>query len=62
MKSIKSYNIDGNSYFYITDFDNNKYSVSIKVNKNILPFIEVDDTVKIKYIDDVEIKEIVEIK
>lgn len=62
VKSIKSYNIDGNSYFYITDSDNNKYSVSIKVNKNILPFIEVDDTVKIKYIDDVEIKEIVEIK
>jgi len=62
VKLIKSYNIDGNSYFYITDSDNNKYSVSIKVNKNILPFIEVDDTVKIKYIDDVEIKEIVEIK
>ena len=39
VNTIKEVIIDGNTYYYITDTENNKYKVSIKVNKDILPFI-----------------------
>lgn len=49
VKSITSANIDGNTYYYITDTNDKKYKVSIKTNKDILPFIKVNDNIKIKY-------------
>ncbi len=50
IKSIKEALIDGNTYYFIIDADNNKYKVSIKVNENILPFVNVKDSVKVKYV------------
>ena len=49
IKSIKEVIIDGNSYYYIEDYDNNKYKVSIKTNKDLLPFISINDKVTINY-------------
>lgn len=60
--SIVQTNIEGTSYYYIKDRDNNKYSVSIKVNKNLLPFLEIGDKVIVKYVTKSEIKEIQEIE
>ena len=46
---IKDVTIDGNTYYYITDENDNKYRVSIKVNSNKLPFIKVGSELKISY-------------
>jgi len=62
IKSISSFIVDGNSIFYITDIDNQKYSISIKVNEDILPFIKVGDIIKISYIKEEDVIEIVELK
>ena len=58
IKSISSYVIDGVTYFYIIDTDNQKYKVSIKLSDN-LPFKKVGDTIEISYITE---KEIIDIK
>lgn len=55
IKQIKETIIDGNTYYYITDLDNQKYEISIKVNKKILPFISVDDKLKVQYINDSDV-------
>ena len=62
IQSIATTIIDGNTYYYIEDEDNKKYKVSIKVNKNILPFIKEGDTVTIKYNKEAEVITIKEIK
>ncbi len=49
IKTIKEVIIDGNTYYYIVSDDNQKYKVSIKTNKNLLPFISVGDKVKVSY-------------
>ena len=49
IKEINTSIIDGNTYYYIIDTDDQKYKASIKVNKNKLPFIKVDDKIKITY-------------
>ncbi len=49
IKYISSAVIDNNSYYYIKDEDDNSYSVSIKVAKNILPFVKVGDKLTITY-------------
>ena len=49
IKSISTAIIDGNTYYYITDNDNNLYYVSIKVNKEFLPFMHVGDKLTISY-------------
>lgn len=48
IKEIKSSVIDGNTYYYILDSNNEIYTVSIKVN-SILPFLKEDDKVQIAY-------------
>jgi len=60
IKEIKSYVIDGNTYFYILDKENKKYKVSIKVNDN-LPFIKTNDKLKIGILKEKNITEISEI-
>jgi len=40
IKDISTAVIDSNTYYYFTDTENNCYSASIKVNKNLLPFIK----------------------
>ena len=49
INSITTAVIDGNTYYYITDKDNDLYSASIKVNKNILPFLNSGDEITISY-------------
>ncbi len=41
--------IDGNTFYYLLDEENNKYSLSIKVNQYLLPYLNVGDKVDIKY-------------
>lgn len=49
IKNITSAVADGNTSYYIVDQDNLLYSVSIKVNKNLLPFLQKDDVINITY-------------
>ncbi len=49
VKQIKDVIIDGNTYYYIIDNNDQKYKVSIKINRNLLPFIKENDTLKIEY-------------
>ena len=58
---IKDVIIDGNTYYYITDENNNKYRVSIKVNSNKLPFVRVGSELKISY-NEKEVREITSIE
>ncbi|MEG2351236.1 MAG: hypothetical protein RSA10_01750 [Bacilli bacterium] len=61
IKTIVSANIDGNSYYFITDTFDKKFFVSIAVNKKVLPFVTEGDTLNISYVDD-EVSEIIKIK
>jgi hypothetical protein len=49
VKSITNAVIDSNTFYYITDSNDLLYTASIKVDKNILPFIKVNDKIKITY-------------
>ena len=61
IKNIKSAVIDGNSYYYITDSNNQKYRISIKVDKKSVPFLESGQTIKIKYSNESDIIDIIEL-
>jgi len=60
--TINQVNIDGTSYYYIKDNEGKKYSVSIKVNKNLIPFLKVGDKVKISYNFEKNVTEIEDIE
>ncbi len=62
IKSINSYIIDGNSIFFIVDEEGKKYSVNISVNKDVLPFLSVGDTVSVGYPIDDDVIKVMEIK
>ncbi len=47
--NIKEVTIDGNTYYYFVDEEGIKYRVSIKENKNLLPFLNNGDRVTIEY-------------
>lgn len=49
VKELTSAIIEGNTYYYFKDSDNQKYRVSIKIAKNRLPFLKNDDKIKVKY-------------
>lgn len=61
VSNITTVIIDGNTYYYIIDKDNDKYRASIKINSNILPFVKVGDNLHITYANK-EIKEITNIQ
>ena len=61
VKKITNAVIDGNTYYYITDTDNNKYIASIKVS-NYIPFITANDTLEIMYYNETSITEINKLK
>ena len=61
IKSINSVIIDGNTYYYIVDTLGKKYSVSIKTNKTLLPFVSSGDILKIKY-NESDVSQIVSIE
>ena len=49
IKDITSAVIEGNTSYYITDTNNNLYIASIKINKNLLPFLTKESKVNISY-------------
>ena len=49
IKDIKTAQIDGNTYYYIIDQENQKYKVSIQKDKTNLPFISINDKITIQY-------------
>lgn len=57
VNGLKTVIIEGNTYYYFED-NNQKYRVSITKNKDLLPYINNGDKVKIKYN---KIKEVIEI-
>lgn len=59
--SITSSIINGNTYYYIIDTNNNKYRVSINVDEYYIPFITKGTQFTVTYIDG-EVKEILNIK
>ncbi len=61
ISKIKEASIEGNTYYFITDSNNNKYRISIKVNENILPFLEIGSKVNITYVENANIKEITQL-
>lgn len=62
IKSIKEAIIEGNTYYYLTDTDDNKYYVSINVNKKKLTFLKVNDIINIKITKQSDVTEIIEVK
>ena len=60
IKSINPAVLDGITYYYILDNSNQKYKASIKVSDK-LPFINKNDKIKIKYINEKDIIDIIEI-
>lgn len=61
IKEIYTTLIDGNTYYYFVDSNNNKYRANIKINYNKLPFVKVGDTLDITY-SQKEVREILSIK
>jgi len=61
INSIKSAVIDGNTYYYITDTNGNKFKVSIKTNKDIIPFLNKDDKITVTY-EEKDVSEIVKLE
>lgn len=61
INNLKTVIIDGNTNYYFDD-NNQKYKVSITINKDLLPFINNGDKVKIKYNKVREVIEITEIE
>jgi hypothetical protein len=62
VKAISTAIIDGNTYYYIIDNDNQKYKVSIKINSSLLPFINVGDKIEVSYNKVSDVIDIVKIK
>ena len=61
IKEITTAVIDGTTNYYITDINDNKYTTSIKTNKNLLPFLKENDIIDIKYYEDKLIRVITKI-
>lgn len=54
--------IEGNTYYYWKDQDGQKYKVSIKVNKNRLPFLQNGEEVEIEYQKEADVINITSLK
>ncbi|MBR2678638.1 MAG: hypothetical protein IKE63_04395 [Bacilli bacterium] len=61
VNNLTTVNIDGNTYYYFMDDNEQRYKVSIKVDKNNLPFIKDGDILHIKYNNEGNVITIVEI-
>lgn len=62
IKDIRTASIDGNTYYYITDTNNQKYMVSIKVNKEVLPFLHNGNKLTVSYKQEKDVIEILKVK
>ncbi len=54
--------LDGTTWYYLKDKDGKKYKVSLKINKDKLPFLKQNDKLTIVYTEENEVTEIVNIK
>lgn len=57
--SINIAMIDGTTFYYIKDTTGQKYKSSIKTNENLLPFIGKGSTLKIKYVSEENVIDII---
>lgn len=62
IKSITSAIIDSNTYYYIKDTNNNNYKVALTIKESVLPFLKVEDSIKIGYLEKETLTTILEIK
>lgn len=62
LKIISSANIDGTTNYYFRDMDGNKYKASIKVNEAVLPFLKAEDKLKIYYLIEDKLTEVVKLE
>jgi len=60
--SIKSFNVSGNSVFYIVDDKEKKYSINIDINSNKLPFLNVGDTITVGFAKEEDVTKVLEVK
>ena len=60
--SIETAIIDGNTYYYFLDENDQKYRVSIKIDKKQLPFLTNGEKIKIKYAKENEVIDITDIE
>ena len=61
IKEINDVVIDGNTYYYIVDTNNKKYKASIKINNNLLPFLEEGSTIEVSYLKEQEVIDLIDI-
>lgn len=62
ISTIANATISGNTYYYITDSEGKKYSVSISVDKKRLPFIVKGTKLEISYEKEQDVTDIIKIK
>ncbi|MDD3392226.1 MAG: hypothetical protein PHE54_01650, partial [Bacilli bacterium] len=62
IKTITSAIIDSNTYYYITDTNDNKYRISIEIDEDIIPFLKVNDQITIGYLTEETVTNIKTIK
>lgn len=62
ISKITTATIDGTTYYYIVDSENKKYRASIKVNRDLLPFLEKGSTIKIRYKKEGSVTELTKIE
>ena len=61
VNNLKTVLIDGNTYYYFNDDEGYKYRVSIKVDKNKLPFISDGNSILVRYKKNSDVINVVEV-
>ena len=61
INTITSVYMEGDTYYYIKDMDHKKYKVSIKVDSDNLPFYTKGSKIKISYLEEKDVTEIIKI-
>lgn len=62
ISKIKQTIIDGTTIYYLVDNNNDKYRLSIKVDPNVIPYIEVGSKINVSYKEKENINEIIKLK
>ena len=62
VRVVSSANIDGTTNYYFRDTDGNKYKASIKIDESILPFLKAEDKLKIYYLIEDTLTEVVQLE
>lgn len=62
VKRINVANIDGNTYYYIESNDGGKFKISIKVEKDKLPFVSIGDKLKVYFNEEEDIIEVIRVE